>query len=87
MIRPVLADLQVLQKLFLSFNFGPFICKWFKTLYAESKSCVINNGHMSNFFNLERGSRQKDPLSPYVFIIGVELLSFDHSVVCFSSTY
>jgi hypothetical protein len=35
-----------------SFNFGPSICKWFKTLYAESKRCVINNGHMSNFEGL-----------------------------------
>ena len=49
---------EFLIKALKSFNFGPSICKWFKTFYAESKSCVINNGHMSNFFNLERGCHQ-----------------------------
>jgi hypothetical protein len=64
-----------LRKALNSFNFGPSICKWFETFYVDSKSCVINNGHISNFFNLERGCRQGDPLSPYSFIIGVELPS------------
>ena len=58
-----------LQKALNSFNFGPSICKWFETFYVDSKSCVINNGHRSNFFNLERGSRQGDPLSPYLLCL------------------
>jgi hypothetical protein len=36
---------------------------------------VINNGHISNFLNLERGCRQSVLLSPDLLIIGVELLS------------
>ena len=39
-----------LKKALSSFNFGPSVCKWFELFYSKAKSCVINNGHMSNFF-------------------------------------
>ena len=38
-------------------------------------SAVTNNGHVSEFFSLGRGFRHIDPLSPYLFILALELLS------------
>ena len=58
-----------------SFNFGPSITNWIKLCYQNIESCVLNNGWASNFFALERGVRQGCPLSPYIFLLCVEILA------------
>ena len=58
-----------------SFNFGRSITNWIMLCYQNIESCVLNNGWASNFFALERGVRQGCPLSPYIFLLCVEILA------------
>ena len=58
-----------------SFNFGSSIINWIKLCYQNIESCILNNGWASGYFTLDRGVRQGCPLSPYIFIICVELLA------------
>ena len=57
------------------FGFGPSLKGWIETFYKNISSCVINNGMCTSHFEIQRGVRQGDPMSPYLFIIVAEVLS------------
>ena len=76
MIYLVYCSLLYLLDVLKFFNFGNSLCNWFKLFYNNVTSTVVVNGWPTEFFHISRGVRQGDPLSPYLFTIGVEILGY-----------
>ena len=51
------------------FSFGTNFMNWIKTFLNDQESCVINGGVITQYFKLEKGARQDDPVSAYLFIL------------------
>ena len=58
----------------LKFGFGTSFIKWVEAILNKSESCVINSGKTTQYFQLNRGARQGDPISAYLFILVMEVL-------------
>ena len=57
------------------YGFPDKFVNWIKLLYNDIESCIINDGNISRFFTPSRGVRQGCPASPYLYIIGAEVLA------------
>ena len=60
--------ISVLEK----YGFGKKFLKWINVLLNNQESCVINGGFTTQYFKLERGTRQGDPISAYIFVLVLE---------------
>ena len=54
-------------------GFDPEFIDWIKVLHKNQESTVMNGGTSTGYFPLNRGSRQGDPISAYLFILVIEV--------------
>lgn len=65
-----------LKKILEQMEMGEQFTRGLKAIYEQEANLIINN-NMTEFFKIEKGTRQGCPLSPLLFILVLEILNQD----------
>ena len=58
------------------FGCGNNFVSWVENFITKQESCIINGGNTTQYLHLERRAPQGNPISPYITILALEVLSF-----------